>query len=70
MSTSEQGTTRSGGVSARALLVIGLIAAVVFIIAMWINFPNRGTVELITKGIPVLCLIIWLAGLPRDRFAT
>ena len=25
--------------------------------------------ELITKGIPVLCLIVWLFALPRDRFA-
>ncbi len=33
---------------------------------MWANLP---TVELITKGIPVLCLIVWLWTLPRDRFA-
>jgi uncharacterized membrane protein YhhN len=49
------------------LLVIGLIAAVVYIVSLWINLP---TVELITKGIPVLCLIVWLVGLPRDRFAS
>ena len=66
MSTSQQGANRSGGVSARALLAIGLIAAIIYIISMWIKLP---TVELITKGIPVLCLIVWLAGLPRDRFA-
>jgi len=66
MSTSQQGTNRSGGVSNRVLLAIGLIAAVVYIIAMWAKLP---TVELITKGIPVLCLIVWLWTLPRDRFA-
>ncbi len=57
---------RSGVVPTRALLVIGLIAAVVYIVSLWTKLP---TVQLITKGIPVLCLIVWLAGLPRDRFA-
>jgi alkenylglycerophosphocholine/alkenylglycerophosphoethanolamine hydrolase len=66
MSTSQQGANRSGGVSNRVLLAIGLIAAVVYIIAMWAKLP---TVQLITKGIPVLCLIVWLWTLPRDRFA-
>jgi len=66
MSTSQQGINRSGGVSSRVLLAIGLIAAVVYIIAMWAKLP---TVQLITKGIPVLCLIVWLWTLPRDRFA-
>ena len=33
---------------------------------MWANCP---AVELITKGIPLLCLIVWLFRLPRDRFA-
>jgi uncharacterized membrane protein YhhN len=67
MSTSQQGTNRSGGVSSRALFAIGLIAALTYIIGMWAKFPN--TVQLITKGIPVLCLIVWLWTLPRDRFA-
>lgn len=67
MSTSQQGpTARSGGVSNRVLLAIGLIAAAFYIVGMWIKLP---TVELITKGIPVLCLIVWLMGVPRDRFA-
>jgi alkenylglycerophosphocholine/alkenylglycerophosphoethanolamine hydrolase len=66
MSTSQQGANRSGGVSNRVLLAIGLIAAVVYIIAMWAKLP---TVQLITKGLPVLCLIVWLWTLPRDRFA-
>ncbi len=66
MSTSQQGTNRAGGVSNRVLLAIGLIAAVVYIIAMWAKLP---AVQLITKGIPVLCLIVWLWTLPRDRFA-
>jgi alkenylglycerophosphocholine/alkenylglycerophosphoethanolamine hydrolase len=66
MSTSQQITTRSGGVSTRVLLAIGLIAAAVYVIAMWAKLP---TLELITKGIPVLCLIVWLVTLPRDRFA-
>lgn len=66
MSTSQQGAPRAGVVSARALLVIGLIAAVVYIVSLWISLP---VVELITKGIPVLCLIVWVFGLPRDRFA-
>jgi uncharacterized membrane protein YhhN len=66
MSTSQQGINRSGAVSARALLAIGLIAAVIYIVGMWAKLP---LVELITKGIPVLCLIVWLAGLRRDRFA-
>ena len=66
MSTSQQGANRSGRVPARAVLVIGLTAAVVYIIAMWIDLP---VVELFAKGIPVLCLIVWVLGLPRDRFA-
>jgi alkenylglycerophosphocholine hydrolase len=66
MSTSQQGTKPSGGVSNRVLLVVGLIAAVTYIVAMWAKLP---TVQLITKGIPVLCLIVWLWMLPRDRFA-
>jgi alkenylglycerophosphocholine/alkenylglycerophosphoethanolamine hydrolase len=67
MSTSQQGTKPSGGISNRVLLAIGLIAAIAYIVGMWAKFPN--TVQLITKGIPVLCLIVWLATLPRDRFA-
>jgi alkenylglycerophosphocholine hydrolase len=66
MSTSQQGTSRSVGVSTRALAGIGLIAAAVYIIALWANWP---IVELITKGIPLLCLIVWLFRLPRDGFA-
>jgi alkenylglycerophosphocholine/alkenylglycerophosphoethanolamine hydrolase len=66
MSTSQQGTKPSGGVSTRVLAIIGLIAAAVFIIALWANWP---IVQLITKGIPLLCMIIWLIRLPRDRFA-
>jgi len=66
MSTSQQGTNRSGGVSSRVLLAIGLIAAVIFIVSLWIK---ADTLALITKGIPVLCLIVWLWTLPRDRFA-
>ena len=58
--------SRSGAISTRVLLGIGLISALVYIIGMWINAP---AVELITKGIPVLCLIIWVFRLPRDRFA-
>jgi len=57
---------RSGIVPARVLLVVGLIAAVVYIVSLWIK---ADTLALITKGIPVLCLIVWLLGLPRDRFA-
>jgi alkenylglycerophosphocholine hydrolase len=67
MSTSQQGTKRSGGMfSTRTLAVVGLIAAAVFIIGMWANWP---IVELITKGIPILCLIVWLWMVPRDGFA-
>ena len=66
MSTSQQGTKPSGGVSNRVLLAIGLIAAVAYIVGLWAKLP---TVQLITKGIPVLCLIVWLVTLPRDRFA-
>jgi uncharacterized membrane protein YhhN len=66
MSTTQQGANRSGGGPARVLFVIGLIAAVVYIVSMWIKLP---TVELITKGIPLVCLIVWLWTLPRDRFA-
>jgi len=46
--------------------VVGLIAAAIYIVAMWVNLP---LVELITKGIPLLCMIIWLFKLPRDGFA-
>lgn len=66
MSASRQLTKPSGGVSNRVLLAIGLIAAVVYLIAMWAKLP---TVQLMTKGIPVLCMIVWLWMLPRDGFA-
>jgi alkenylglycerophosphocholine hydrolase len=66
MSTSQQGAKPAGGVSNRVLLAVGLIAAVTYIIALWAKLP---TVQLITKGIPVLCLIVWVFKLPRDRFA-
>jgi alkenylglycerophosphocholine/alkenylglycerophosphoethanolamine hydrolase len=69
MSTSQQGATSPSRISARALLVIGLIGAVVYIIGQWMDFPQDGMLELITKGIPVLCLIVWLWGMPRDRFS-
>lgn len=65
MSTSLPGTHQSSGVSARLLLIIGLITAVVYIISMWIKLPM---VQLLTKGIPLLCLIVWLVGQPHDRF--
>jgi uncharacterized membrane protein YhhN len=50
----------------RALAIMGLIAAAVYILALWANWP---IVQLITKGIPLLIMIIWLLRLPRDRFA-
>jgi alkenylglycerophosphocholine hydrolase len=67
-------TASSSGASAkpagwglsRILSVVGLIAAAIYIVAMWINLP---VVEFVTKGIPLLCLIIWLYKLPRDGFA-
>ena len=46
--------------------VVGLIVAAIYIVALWANLP---LVELITKGIPLLCMIIWLFKLPRDGFA-
>jgi uncharacterized membrane protein YhhN len=49
------------------LLAIGLIAALAYIIGMWAKFPNP--VQLITKAIPLLCMLAWLWMLPRDRFA-
>ncbi len=66
MRTLPQETKPASQVSNRVLLAVGLLAAVVYIIAMWAKLP---TVELITKGIPILCLIVWLWLLPRDRFA-
>jgi alkenylglycerophosphocholine hydrolase len=56
----------SGWGLSRILSVVGLIAAAIYIVAMWVNLP---LVELITKGIPLLCMIIWLFKLPRDGFA-
>jgi alkenylglycerophosphocholine hydrolase len=69
MSASSSGASSkpAGWGLSRILSVVGLIAAAIYIIAMWANWP---IVELITKGIPVLCLIVWLFKLPRDRFAT
>lgn len=67
MSTTQQGTNPAGGISNRVLLAVGLVAALVYIIGLWARFPDA--VQLITKGIPVLCLIVWLVTLPRDRFA-
>ncbi len=64
--TSRAATSRSGTALVRILAFTGLIAAAIYIAGMWIDLP---TVELITKGIPVLCLIVWLWLLPRDRFA-
>lgn len=66
MNTSPQGTQPAGKVSTRVLLALGLLAAALYILAMWAKLP---TVELITKGIPILCLIGWLWLRPRDRFA-
>ena len=66
MSTSQQGVKPSGGVSNRVLLAIGLIAAIAYIVSLWIK---ADTLALITKGIPVLCLIVWLWTVSRDRFA-
>jgi alkenylglycerophosphocholine hydrolase len=66
MDTTQQRTKRSMGISMRTVAVIGLIAAAVYIIALWANWP---IVQLITKGIPLACMIIWLLRLPRDRFA-
>ena len=67
MSTSAQGAKPSGGVSSRALFAIGLIAALTYIIGMWATFPNG--VQLVTKAIPLVCMLVWLWTLPRDRFA-
>ncbi len=67
MSTSGQSVKQTRGVPARTLAIVGLIAAIVYIVSLWIKLP---TVELIAKGIPVLCLIVWVFGLPRDRYAT
>ncbi len=68
MSASASGgsSSPSGWGLSRILLVVGLIAALIFIVGLWANLP---AVELITKGIPVLCLIFWVFKLPRDRFA-
>jgi alkenylglycerophosphocholine hydrolase len=68
MSASSSGASAkpSGWGLSRILSVVGLIAAAIYIVAMWVNLP---VVELITKGIPLLCLIIWLYKLPRDGFA-
>lgn len=65
-SPSGASSNQSGWGLSRILLVVGLIAALIYIVGLWANFP---AVELITKGIPVLCLIIWVFKLPRDRFA-
>jgi len=68
MSASASGASAkpSGWGLSRILSVVGLIAAAIYIVAMWVNLP---LVELITKGIPLLCMIIWLFKLPRDGFA-
>lgn len=67
MSTSQQSASRSGRLSSRALFAIGLIAALTYIIGMWARFPNG--VQLVTKAIPLVCMLVWLWMLPRDRFA-
>ena len=67
MSTSQPGINQSSRISSRALFAIGLIAALTYIIGMWAKFPNP--VQLITKAIPLLCMLVWLWMLPRDRFA-
>jgi len=68
MSASSSGASSkpSGWGLSRILSVVGLVAAAIYIVALWVNLP---LVELITKGIPLLCLIIWLYKLPRDGFA-
>jgi alkenylglycerophosphocholine/alkenylglycerophosphoethanolamine hydrolase len=65
-SSSEVSLGKPGWGLSRILSVVGLIAAAIYIVAMWVNLP---VVELITKGIPLLCMIIWLFKLPRDGFA-
>jgi alkenylglycerophosphocholine hydrolase len=67
MSTSPQNVKSAGGVSSRVLLAVGLIAALAYIIGLWAKFPDA--VQLITKAIPLLCMLVWLVMLPRDRFA-
>jgi len=66
MSTTQQSRKQAAGISMRTVSIIGLIAAAVYIIALWANWP---IVQLITIGIPLLCMIIWLLRLPRDVFA-
>ena len=66
MSTTQQSITQAAGISMRTVSIIGLIAAAVYVIALWANWP---VVQLITIGIPLLCMIIWLLRLPRDVFA-
>jgi alkenylglycerophosphocholine/alkenylglycerophosphoethanolamine hydrolase len=63
---SQPSAQRSPRSLARILSIVGFTSAVIFIVGMWANLP---AVQLITKGIPVLCLIAWLWMLPRDRFA-
>jgi uncharacterized membrane protein YhhN len=67
MSTSQPGSKPAGGVSSRVLFAVGLIAALTYIIGMWAKFPNG--VQLVTKAIPLVCMLAWLWMLPRDRFA-
>jgi uncharacterized membrane protein YhhN len=66
MTTTQQSIKPSAGISMRTMSIIGLIAAAVYIIALWANWP---IVQLITRGVPLLIMIIWLLRLPRDRFA-
>ena len=58
--------SRSSLSTGRVLLIIGLVTAVLYIVSLWTNSPTLG---LITKGLPVLMMIIWLLRLPRDRYA-
>jgi alkenylglycerophosphocholine hydrolase len=65
-SSSEVSSGKAKWSLSRILSVVGLAAALIYIVAMWANWP---AVELIAKSIPVLCLIVWLFKLPRDGFA-
>ena len=68
MTTNESSNpnSRTSLSTGRVLLIIGLVTAVLYIISLWTNSPTLG---LITKGLPVLMMIIWLLLLPRDRYA-
>lgn len=51
---------------ARALAVVALLAAVAYLVGLWLDWP---ALRLAAKPLPVLCLLVFVLGSGIDRYA-